>query len=265
MSIHRPRRFRRIAVTLTLLALAAGAAYGTDPTAEAAHWQDAQQMIVVTTADWSAIHGNLRTYERSNGGPWHEVGTAAPVVIGRDGAGWGLGLQAARSHGPQAREGSMRSPAGVYRLGTAFGYAPHYATAMPYAAMKASSWCVDVSGSPLYTQIVDANVVGADAVRGASEHMRLDIHNHGDQRYKLGFVIEHNAQARPMGGSCIFAHLWKTPDSPTAGCTAMSEATMRRLLAWLKPKDNPVFVLLPHAEYVHLQADWKLPVLEAAE
>ncbi|HET7359049.1 MAG TPA: hypothetical protein VFJ04_02780 [Rhodanobacteraceae bacterium] len=258
-----PLRLRRMAATLAVTVLAAGAAHGAHPSSEASRWQDARQMIVVVTADWKAIHGSLRTFERRNGS-WHEVGAAAPVVIGRDGAGWGLGLQADRGDGPLAREGSMRSPAGVYRLGTVFGYAPHVDIAMPYAAMKASSWCVDVSGSPLYTQIVDADVVGAAAVRGASEHMRLDIHNHGDQRYKLGFVIEHNAQARPMGGSCIFAHLWKTPDSPTAGCTAMSEATMRRLLAWLKPKDNPVFVLLPRAEYVRLQADWKLPAAEPA-
>ena len=34
-------------------------------------------------------------------------------------------------------------------------------------------------------------------------------------------------------GSCIFAHLWKSADSATAGCTAMAELAMRKLLAWL--------------------------------
>jgi L,D-peptidoglycan transpeptidase YkuD (ErfK/YbiS/YcfS/YnhG family) len=259
---RRRRRFGWIPATLALIVAGTCAAQGTDPATEAARWQDAQQMILVTTPDWTSIHGMLRTYERRDG-QWHEIDAAAPVVIGREGAGWGLGLQDVRTDGPQAREGSMRSPAGVYRLGTAFGYAPTFDTAMPYAPMHASSYCVDVSDSPLYTQIVDANVVGEDAVRGASEHMRLDIHSHGAQGYKIGFVIEHNPKAVPGGGSCIFAHLWKTPDTPTAGCTAMTEATMRRLLAWLDPARKPVFVLLPHAEYEQLQAPWQLPAVEA--
>jgi len=122
---------------------------------------------------------------------------------------------------------------------------------------------MDVSGSPHYNRIVDANVVGAEAVKGSSEPMRRDLHADGDQRYRLGFVIEHNAQAAPEGGSCIFAHLWKSPTDATAGCTAMTPASMQSLLAWLKPQDHPVFVLLPQAEYERLRNTWQLPVLDA--
>ena len=39
------------------------------------------------------------------------------------------------------------------------------------------------------------------------------------QRYREGFVIEHNAANTRNAGSCIFAHLWSAPDSTTAGCT----------------------------------------------
>ena len=62
-----------------------------------------------------------------------------------------------------------------------------------------------------------------------------------------------------MAGSCIFAHLWKTPDTATAGCTAMAPATMDAVLAWLDPAQRPVFVLLPASEYRALQAAWRLP------
>jgi L,D-peptidoglycan transpeptidase YkuD (ErfK/YbiS/YcfS/YnhG family) len=124
---------------------------------------------------------------------------------------------------------------------------------------------VDVSTSPQYNRIVDAKVVGAAAVKGASEPMRRDLHFDGDQRYRQGFVIEHNPDAKPQAGSCIFAHLWKSPTASTAGCTAMTPAAMQSLLAWLKPQDHPVFVLLPQAEYQRLRSSWQLPALAAGE
>jgi L,D-peptidoglycan transpeptidase YkuD (ErfK/YbiS/YcfS/YnhG family) len=128
--------------------------------------------------------------------------------------------------------------------------------------MQATDYCVDVSGSPEYNRIVDADVVGQAAVAQATEPMRRDLHAGGDQRYRLGFVIQHNRQAQPMGGSCIFAHLWKSPEDPTTGCTAMAPATMDALLAWLRPDRHPVFVLLPMAEYRRLRTAWRLPQID---
>lgn len=241
---------------VSALALVGVALAGTPTTP----WQNARQMIVVTTADWHANHGTLRTFARDGDG-WREVHAAAPVTIGKHGAGWGMGLSPPQTGGPVKREGDNRSPAGVFRIGTAFGYAAHAATALPYRALSASDWCMDVSGSAHYNRIVDADVVGADAVKGSSEPMRRDLHADGDQRYRLGFVIEHNAQAAPSSGSCIFAHLWKSPSDATAGCMAMAPPLMQSLLAWLKPQDHPVFVLLPQAEYERLRATWQLPVL----
>src|SRR3546814_13487979 len=55
------------------------------------------------------------------------------------------------------------------------------------------------------------------------------------------------------------AHLWKAPGAPTAGCTAMADATMARLYGWLRPEAKPVFVLLPQAAYDRLQRLWHLP------
>ena len=138
---------------------------------DAATWSDARQMIVVTTADWNADHGTLRSFEREGDG-WREVGTVTPVTVGKAGAAWGLGLGAGRGDGPRKREGDNRRPAGVFRIGTAFGYAPSANTALPYRALSASDWCMDVSGAAHYNRIVDADVVGAAAVKGSSEPMR---------------------------------------------------------------------------------------------
>lgn len=223
-------------------------------------WDDAAQMVVVTTADWDANTGTLQRYERDGSG-WRAVGDAAPITVGRSGSGWGVGLHEPQSGQPQKVEGDGRAPAGVFRIGTAFGYADSAASAWPYQAMTASDYCIDVNASPLYNRIVDARQVGADAVAGSTEPMRRDLHAGGDQRYKLGFVIEHNPGNRSGAGSCIFAHLWKAPGETTAGCTAMAEPVMQQLLAWLDSKRKPVFVLLPMAEYAGLQQAWNLPTL----
>jgi len=228
---------------------------------ESSRWQHARQMVLVVSDGWDADRGVLRTFEREAGGEWRSTSTSQPVTLGRAGSAWGLGLNDARDDGPVKREGDGRSPAGVFGIGEAFGYGNTAVTALPYTAMQASHYCVDVSGSPLYNRIVDADVVGADAVRGATEPMRRDLHADGDQRYRLGFVIEHNRQQAPMGGSCIFAHLWKSPRDATTGCTAMDPATMTQLLGWLRPDRDPVFVLLPMAAYERLRTDWHLPTL----
>ena len=96
--------------------------------------------------------------------------------------------------------------------------------------------------------------------------MRLDLHANGDQRYRQGFVIDHNAGGTtPRGGSCIFAHLWGSPGQATAGCTAMAPETMQPLLAWLDRSRKPVFVLLPRAQYAALKHDWQLPQIASME
>lgn len=255
---HPPRRTRRRSLRTGCALLAAlllsASAHAATP------WSDAEQAVVVTTPDWDATRGQLRRFERRDGG-WHEAGPPVPVQVGRSGSAWGLGLhpRPPDSDAPVKREGDGRSPAGIFRIDEAFGYAARAGTALTYRPMRQSSYCIDVAGSPLYNRIVDADRVGRAAVEGSTEPMRLDLHNDGDHRYRLGFVIAHNPDNRDGAGSCIFAHLWKDADTPTAGCTAMPGPAMEGLLGWLQPARRPVFVLLPDAEYARLQAPWRLP------
>ena len=221
-------------------------------------WRDSRQLVLVIIPDWNANHGSLRAYARE-GNRWHAVDAAQSVTIGQAGAAWGLGLNEAHGDGPIKREGDGRSAAGVFRIGEAFGYGSHADTGLAYRALQASDYCIDVDGSPAYNRIVDAGTVDTT---GSTEPMRRDLHLNGDQRYRLGFVIEHNAAGKRGAGSCIFAHLWQSPTDATTGCTAMSDATMAHLLAWLKREDAPIFVLLPEREYARLSAEWDLPAPE---
>lgn len=258
-----PAAALRALLAAALLLTASCASTTPGPQAATARgWADAEQLVVVTTPDWDAIGGELRRFERTPAG-WREVGAAAPIVIGRSGSAWGLGLHPAQTTGPQKREGDGRAPAGVFAIGPAFGYAPSADTALPYRAMDAGDYCIDVPDSPLYNRIVDASAVGDAAVAGSTEPMRRDLHADGDQRYRWGLVIDHNPAHRAGAGSCIFAHLWKAPGETTAGCTAMAEPAMQQLLGWLQPGRRPVFVLLPLAELEKRRKAWGLPRLEA--
>ena len=221
-------------------------------------WRDARQLVLVVTDGWDATTGTLQRFELRDG-RWQAASMPSPISVGRNGAAWGLGLHPAQSGGPQKQEGDGRAPAGVFTLGEAFGYAGEAATAMPYRPMQATSYCIDVPDSPLYNRIIDTRTEGEAAAKGSTEPMRLDLHNNGDPRYREGLVIGHNPTATPRAGSCIFAHLWRTPGEPTAGCTAMAAETMDGMLAWLRPDARPVFVLLPRAEYERLAQDWRLP------
>lgn len=250
---------RRTAILLLSLSLAACAHKPVTDAGETARWSNAGQLVLVTSADWNATVGELRRFER-NGNAWAQVGDAVSITLGRTGSAWGIGLNAARNDGPVKREGDGKSPAGVFAIGPAFGYAASVRTGLHYQAMGTNDWCIDVPESAYYNRIVDRSVVKAPDLDKSSEPMRRDLHADGDQRYREGFVIEHNADgAVRQGGSCIFAHLWKAPGETTSGCTAMAPASMETLLTWLDARRHPVFVQLPKAEYARLVHDWKLP------
>jgi D-alanyl-D-alanine dipeptidase len=225
------------------------------------------QMIVVTTPDWNTVQGRLRRYERAkSGATWRPVGEAIPIVVGKNGLAWGSGVVAIdgiqAGADPVKREGDGRSPAGVFRLGTAFGYAaePLSGTMLPYRSLTPTIECVDDVQSKSYNRIVDRSTAQVDWK--SSEHMR-DV----GEAYRWGIVVNHNGiansgnAASPVrgGGSCIFLHIWKDAAHGTAGCTAMAPAEVETLLRWLEPKRNPVLVQLPADQYAKAMKQWGLP------
>lgn len=238
-------------------------AWADNPSHVETAWKQSSQMMLVVTPDWNATEGVMATFERTDAG-WKAVSPSAPITVGRTGTAWGVGLHPAQGNGPHKQEGDGKAPAGVFTLGEAFGYADSLKTGLNYAPMSATNYCIDVPASPLYNQIVDSRSVGEAAVKDSTEPMRRDIHAKGDQRYKEGFVIQHNAANVSGAGSCIFAHLWKAPGEATAGCTAMAEPTMDRLLGWLDAARHPILVQLPRAEYERLRAAWNLPAIDGA-
>jgi len=83
------------------------------------------QLLIVTSNDWTAKQGSLQLYERpSDESTWVPIGAPMPVVLGRTGLAWGIGLhQVVDKNGPYKKEGDGKSPAGIFSLGSAFGFA----------------------------------------------------------------------------------------------------------------------------------------------
>ncbi|HEF4761512.1 TPA: hypothetical protein SAN82_003966 [Pseudomonas putida] len=221
-------------------------------TAMAQGLDDSQQLIVVTSKGWDDIQGIAQRYER-HGNTFEKFEASFPVVLGKHGMGWGQGLNGIEGlQGPVKQEGDGKAPAGVFKLGTAFGYAAAADTRLPYLALTPSIECVDDSQSTHYNQLVDGSTVTKDW--SSSERMRRN-----DELYRQGVFIEHNTPSSPVAGSCIFFHIWRGPTTPTRGCTAMAPADIARLFSWLDPRQSPLLVQLPEAQYEQLRERWKLP------
>lgn len=229
------------------------------PPAKIYSFDDAKQMILVTTPNWNAMQGSLQRYERENSkSEWRRVGDEIKIVIGRSGLAWGEGLHdksVLQSDQPIKKEGDGKSPAGIFALTSAFGTTKDTASIkLPYTPLGEYTECVDDVKSASYNRIVDRLKIGNFDWKSSEKMLEV-----GEQ-YSLGVFVAHNSNPPEKGkGSCIFLHIWKDENSPTAGCTAMRREDMDMILRWLDAKQNPVLVQFPATEYDRLSKKWKLP------
>jgi D-alanyl-D-alanine dipeptidase len=228
---------------------------------------ESSQIILVETRDWQSRAATLTLYGRVPGKGWRQDGAPIPVFLGKNGLGWGRGLHGDPwsaaggakdglfASGPVKREGDKKAPAGIYKLGFLFGYAPagRLGGKFPYRQMTDANECVDDADSPLYNQVIDA---AEHPARGwkSFERMRRD-----DDVYSLGLTVEHNpAPAVPGAGSCIFLHV-REKQPYTSGCTSMDRRALERVAAWLDASKNPLLVQIPKGERARFRAIFGTP------
>jgi D-alanyl-D-alanine dipeptidase len=218
--------------------------------------QRSRQCIVVVAPNWNAKTGVLRAFERkSSRSAWQLHGPAISVVLGKKGMAWGRGVAEFGGTGGKV-EGDNKAPAGIFRLGPAFGYAPKSAARwikLSYVPLTKQTEGIDDPRSRYYNRLVDRSRVAKVDWQSSEQMLRAD------NLYKWGVVVAHNSPARPGAGSCIFLHIWKDSRSATAGCTAMPEQDLVNLLRWLDPTARPVLVQMPRPEYEAARAKFRLP------
>ncbi len=217
------------------------------------------QLIVVITESDTAYTGICQTMEKSDH-HWRTTKASFPVVIGKNGLGWGRGLHPVVADGmAEKREGDGKSPAGVFRLSAVFGVQPLDSLmplAMPYVHVTELLECIDDVNSKYYNRLVDNDTVAAVDWHSSEKMLKI-----GEQ-YALGVFVDHNVDpAIPGAGSCIFLHIWKSAASPTVGCTAMASENIAELVGWLDRAAQPLLIQLTREQYRQLRHQWQLPAL----
>jgi len=218
-----------------------------------------KQLVTAITESWTSTTAQLQRWQRTDKGAWTAVGAPWPAVIGKTGSAWGAGIHGAGApgrEGPVKKEGDGKSPAGVFAIRESYGYAdaPPKDTKLEYTSTgRGDLECVDDPAPEHYPSIVDRKQVAGDWE--SAEQMMRD-----DALYTWVVDIAHNPERKPRVGSCIFLHVWSGPESSTIGCTAMEEPKLVELIKSLDPAGNPVFVLLPRADYQALVVAWGLPL-----
>lgn len=218
--------------------------------------EDATQAIVVTTEKWKHFHGELHRFERADGAsPWVRASAPVAVSLGRYGMAWGRGLHADQEDGPVKFEGDHRSPAGVFDLGEARGYALQAPTGTTWPFRHSGTrWrCMDDPRSDAYNTFLSTQGMPLPPSVGIARRETV---------FELMLFVKHNTSPVLRGaGSCVFLHVWAKADQPTQGCVAMSRESLVQLLPWLDLDRRPVLVQLPAPIHQKFRSDWALPDL----
>lgn len=189
---------------------------------------------------------------------WMKEGMGIPAALGEKGIAWDAAATGDPSR-PVKREGDRKSPAGIFPLSLAMGYAPSPpdGTLFPYRRIEEGTYCVDDSGSPYYNRIVSQKELPQPAAElwKSSERM-WEV----GERYRLLLTVGYNSEKpKPGAGSCIFLHIWRSSSEGTAGCTAVAADRLEEIVQWLKPEADPALVQLPREEYLRVWKEWRLP------
>jgi L,D-peptidoglycan transpeptidase YkuD (ErfK/YbiS/YcfS/YnhG family) len=189
------------------------------------------QAILVHPVKKGSIQARLSVWQKEVSKPKQGTGNTGwrrvflgSAVIGRN------GLAAAG----EKEEGDGKTPSGIYPLGPAFGYASSVNTGLLYRQAKDNDFWVDDVKSLQYNQWVN----GSPAANSFERMKRRD------NLYQFGIVIGYNTHpVIPGAGSAIFVHIWRGYNSPTSGCVALNQRSLRKILRWLGQQYQPVIIL----------------------
>ncbi|API87419.1 hypothetical protein F7310_08625 [Francisella uliginis] len=215
----------------------------------------AHQLIVVTTNDWQSVKGKLWFFNKDKQGNWLPIKLAIPVVVGKKGLAWADSSFQKIAKASLKQESDNKAPAGIMNIGKIFGFENmELINKSDYVNIATGIECVDDSNSKYYNQIVNVNEVKKDW-QSSEKMSEISL-------YKYGVEIQYNKNpTKPRRGSCIFMHEWRSQETGTEGCTAMSEKDIKDITNLLVASKSPILIQLPQDIYCKLQESWCLPCL----
>ncbi|STX52159.1 Uncharacterized protein conserved in bacteria [Legionella busanensis] len=177
------------------------------------------QIIVIDSI--GGIKANMTLCQRQ-GSIWKPMFlTSFRAVIGKNGI---------ASIGKK-KESDLKTPAGLYPIGEAFGTKP-LALKMDYKYITVNDKFIDDVNSRYYNRWVSGS-------KNAKSYESMLI-----EPYTYGAVINYNMKPIIKGaGSAIFIHLWRSPNTPTAGCIALNKKHLLEMLYWLDKAQHPYILI----------------------
>lgn len=181
---------------------------------EAAKLDCAAQTNQIVLVDYiSGSRATLSIHEKRSG-VWTQL-YSCDAYVGRNGIG-------------KTKEGDRKTPTGTYNLTTPFGIKADPGAKMNYTQVtKYHYWC-GTSGSNYYNQFIDMRKVD----RKYTSDDEYLINYKGEYNYCM--FIDYNANGVEGRGSCIFLHCMGK-NKYTAGCIAIPEKAMQRVIQWAEP------------------------------
>ncbi len=171
---------------------------------------------VISVVGTGGSEAKMDVWQRTTAG-WKAVGTGIPAKIGANGM------------VPQSHDGNMATPMGVFTLPFAFGTATNPGGALPYVQVTPDHWWDGDMKSPTYnTMQVCKKAACPFNTDPASGTENLQI-----PQYVHAVVMGVNPQRVPGNGGAFFLHA--TDGGPTAGCVAIDDATLVKIMGWLQP------------------------------
>jgi L,D-peptidoglycan transpeptidase YkuD (ErfK/YbiS/YcfS/YnhG family) len=171
---------------------------------------------VVSVVGVGGSNAKVDVYERAAAG-WQAVAAGVPAHIGQNGM------------LPETHDGNMATPMGIFTLDFAFGTAPNPGGGLQYVQVGKNHWWDGDMKSPTYNtmQMCEKSQCPFDT-NPSSGTENLEI-----PQYRHAVVMGVNKERVPGNGGAFFLHT--TDGGPTAGCVAIDDAMMVKLIKWLRP------------------------------
>ena len=204
----------RLIAALSMAALAvASAPLGNAQTPWFAPWVGTatQVLSVVSTGGSTA---KMDVWQRGPAG-WQPVGTGIDTFIGSAGM------------SPESREGARATPMGVFSLDFAFGTQPSPGGGLKYYQTTPDYWWSADPANYNTMQVCKKQECPFDTSPAiGSENLYIPEYAHA-------IVMGVNPERIPGKGSAFFVHT--SSGEPTAGCVAIDDATLVKIIQWLQP------------------------------
>jgi L,D-peptidoglycan transpeptidase YkuD (ErfK/YbiS/YcfS/YnhG family) len=148
---------------------------------------------------------------------WQPVSVGIPAHVGAAGM------------APQSHDGQAKTPMGVFSLDFAFGTAANPGGGLQYVQVGPDHWWDGDMKSPTYNTMQvckKAQCPFNTSTESGTEN--LDI-----PQYVHAVVMGVNKARVPGNGGAFFLHA--TDGGPTAGCVAIDDDTLVKIMRWLRP------------------------------